>query len=117
MVGCVVALSWKRTVLLVGVLVLVLLVPVGVEADAPRRDFLAGAWRVEEEGRGGLVAWVVLLVVLLAWAKSAARVGSLGCVRVFVVAGEEKPWNWAIRSSNCFWRPGRESLMFAAFLF
>lgn len=79
-------LSWKRTVLL----------PVGVEVPPLRRDFFAGGWRLDEEGRGGLVE------VLLAWAKSAARAGSFGCVRVEFVLGAEKPWNWDVRSSNCF---------------
>lgn len=55
-------------------------------------------------------------VVEVAWAKSAARVGSLGCVRVEVVLGEEKPWNWEVRSFSCFCRPGRASERLAAFL-
>lgn len=94
-------MSWNRTVLLL---------PVGVEVPPLRRDFLAGGWRLDEEGRGGLVE------VLLAWAKSAARAGSFGCVRVEFELGAEKPWNWDVRSSNCFWRPGRESAMVAALL-
>lgn len=75
-----------------------------------RRDFLAG------EGR--LVLWLLLLlpVVSSAWAKSSARVGSLGCVRVAVVPGEEKPWNCDVRSSSCFCRPGRVSARLVAFL-
>lgn len=96
-------LSWKRTVLLP---------PVGVEVPLTlRRDFLAGGCRLDEEGRGGLVE------VLLAWAKSSARAGSFGCVRVELLLGAEKPWNWDVRSSNCFWRPGRESEIVAALLY
>lgn len=63
------------------------MLPVGVEVPPLRSDFLAGGCRLDEEGRGGLVD------VLLAWAKSAARDGSLGCVRVAFVLGSEKPWN------------------------
>lgn len=75
-----------------------------------RRDFLAG--------EGPLVLWLLLLlpVVSSAWAKSSARVGSLGCVRVAVVPGEEKPWNCDVRSSSCFCRPGRVSARLVAFL-
>lgn len=86
--------SEKRTVLF----------PLVVCAEV-RRDFLVG------DGED-----VVVGFALVAWAKSAARLGSLGCVRVDAVDGEEKPWNWEVRSSNCFWRLGRESAMVAAFL-
>lgn len=44
-----------------------------------------------------------------AWAKSAAREESLGEVRVFALEGELKPWNWAVRSSNCFCSEDKES--------
>lgn len=55
-------------------------------------------------------------VVLSAWTKSSARDGSLGCVRVAVVPGEEKPWNCEVRSSSCFCRLGRASAIVAALL-
>lgn len=43
-----------------------------------------------------------------AWAKSAAREGSLGEVRVVEVeAGVGKPWNWEERSRYCCWREAR----------
>lgn len=87
-----------------------------VPAGSVRMDFFAGGWRVDDEGRGGLVGAVMVVLVLVAWAKSSARAGSLGWVRVLVVAGEEKPWNWEVRSSNWCCRLGRESLMVAAFL-
>lgn len=53
-------------------------------------------------------------LVDLASAKSAARAGSLGVVVVADVA--EKPWNWEVRASYCFWRVGRESVMVRALL-
>lgn len=52
----------------------------------------------------------------VAWAKSAAREGSLGEVRVVLLAVEEKPWNWEVMSPYCFWREGRESAMACALL-
>ena len=54
--------------------------------------------------------------VEVAWAKSGERVGSLGEVRVVDVEGEEKPWNWEVRSLYCFCNDGKESEMVAAFL-
>ena len=82
--------------------------PPGDVAEELRRDFFAGGWRVEEDAVGGLVA--------VACSKSSARAGSLGCVRVDVVLGEEKPWNCDVRSLYCFCRAGRESDMVAALL-
>ena len=40
----------------------------------------------------------------LAWAKSAARAGSLGCEIEEKVAWVGKPRNWDVRSSYCFRR-------------
>lgn len=51
-----------------------------------------------------------------AWVKSAEREGSFGCVRVDVVVGEEKPWNWDVRSSSCLCRGVRESVIARAAL-
>lgn len=42
-----------------------------------------------------------------AWAKSSAREGSLGWVRVEVVAAVGKPWNWVVRSFCCLLREVR----------
>jgi len=56
-------------------------------------------------------------VVDVAWAKSSARAGALGWVRVEDEEGVEKPWNWEVRSSSCFWRVGRETAMLAALLY
>lgn len=58
---------------------------------------------LREEGGEGLV--------VAAWAKSGAREASLGDVRVFLVEGEVKPWNWAVRSSSCFCSGPSESAM------
>lgn len=89
--------SWKRTLL-------------GPWPPAPapveevrRREPLGGCWDVEG--------------TVVAWAKSSAREGSLGCVVVDEVDGLEKPWNCEVRSSYCFCREGRASAMLSAFLF
>lgn len=50
-----------------------------------------------------------------AWAKSSASSSELAWLSVACVEGLEKPWNWAVRSSSCFCRAGRESAIdFAA---
>ncbi len=53
---------------------------------------------------------------VVACLKSALSVGSFGCVRVDALEGEEKPWNWAVRSLYCFCRPGKASEMVSASL-
>lgn len=68
-------------------------------AEGPRRDFLR---REEEALRWGAEAW----------AKSAAREGSLGWERVLGVA-DGKPWNWEVRSSYCVWRDCSDCLRVA----
>lgn len=54
---------------------------------------------------------------LVACSKSGARTEELGTERVASVAGEEKPWNWDVRSSYCFCRGVRESEISDAALF
>lgn len=51
---------------------------------------------------------------VVACSKSVLRAGSFGCVRVDSVEGEEKPWNCAVKSLYCFWRPGRASSIVSA---
>lgn len=53
-------------------------------------------------------------LVEVAEAKSADRAGSLGVVVVVEVA--EKPWNWEVKASYCFWRMGRWSARETALL-
>jgi hypothetical protein len=53
-------------------------------------------------------------VVDEAWAKSSESSSELGWVSVAAVEGLEKPWNWDVRSSNCFCRDGRASEMMLA---
>lgn len=55
-------------------------------------------------------------LVEVAWEKSSDSEASLGLVRVSAVEGLEKPWNCDVRSSSCFWRDGRESVIDAAAL-
>ena len=38
-----------------------------------------------------------------AWAKSSASSSELGCETVAAAEDEGWPWNWVVRSSNCFW--------------
>jgi hypothetical protein len=59
-------------------------------------------------GGSGLEDW--------AWAKSGARRGSLGEVRVAVVVVVEEPWNWEVRSVCCLRRETRVSLREVALL-
>lgn len=48
--------------------------------------------------------------VVACW-KSGDNAGSFGCVRVDALEGEEKPWNWEVRSLYCFCKPGRASVI------
>ncbi len=68
-------------------------------ASETRTDFLvdceAAGWEEDEAGSA---------VVEVAWAKSEASAGSFGEARVLAVEGDEKPWNWEVRSLYCLWR-------------
>jgi hypothetical protein len=81
-----------------------------IVGEEKRTAFFGWGWGggVDGDGEAAWEDW--------AWAKSAAREGSLGWVRVEVVEGEALPRNCELRSACCLRREVRVSLRLEALL-